>query len=98
MTSTLNRPIPPIPSHDEPDWTQVTRISVKGCDSTLVPTSLGPSCLKVYPAYARLGIPGAVNECLVRRAVYQRLLQAARALPQNWLFHIHNSSGYRRLR
>ncbi|MBE2168007.1 MULTISPECIES: M15 family metallopeptidase [unclassified Cobetia] len=82
MTSTLNRPIPPIPSHDEPDWTQVTRIPVKGCGSTLVPTSLGPSCLKVYPAYARLGIPGAVNECLVRRAVYQRLLQAARALPQ----------------
>ncbi|WP_246116528.1 MULTISPECIES: M15 family metallopeptidase [Cobetia] len=73
---------PPIPSHDEPDWARVSQIAVQGSDSPLVPTSLAPACLRVYPAYARLDIPGAVNECLVRREVHQRLLLAARALPE----------------
>lgn len=72
---------PPIPSRVEPEWSQVSSIPITGCKSDLVPTSLAPACLRVYPAYARLGIPGAVNECLVRREVYRRLLQAARALP-----------------
>ncbi len=44
--------------------------------------SLAPPPVKVFPAYARMGIPGAVNECYVREGVYRRLLAVARTLPE----------------
>lgn len=31
--------------------------------------SLAPSPIKVFPAYARLGIPGAIPECFVREGI-----------------------------
>lgn len=74
--------LPAIPSLPEPDWAALTRVSIAGEASSLVPLSLAPRPLVTYPAYARLGIPGAVNECYVRPAVHRLLMQAARSLPQ----------------
>ncbi|RTR05519.1 M15 family metallopeptidase [Halomonas nitroreducens] len=73
--------LPAIPQHAEPDWAAVGRLPIAGSDEPLVPVSLAPPPLKAYPAYARLGIPGAVNDCHVRETVYRRLLAVARALP-----------------
>ncbi|HET8790148.1 MAG TPA: M15 family metallopeptidase, partial [Modicisalibacter sp.] len=72
---------PPIPSRPEPDWTQVSALPIQGCQSALVPMSLAPPPVVIYPIYAKRGIPGAVAECHVRPEVHRRLLQAARGLP-----------------
>ena len=73
---------PPIPSLPEPVWSQVNNLPIQGCESELVPMSLAPPPVAVYPAYSKLGIPGAVAECHVRPEVHRRLLQAARNLPK----------------
>ena len=72
----------PIPLASEPAWSQLRQIAIQGLDEPLVPMSLAPAPVKVFPAYARLGIPGAINECYVREGVYRRVLAAARSLPQ----------------
>ncbi|WP_170825757.1 M15 family metallopeptidase [Halomonas caseinilytica] len=72
----------PIPHRAEPDWAAVSQVSIDGSDEPLVPMSLAPPPVKVFPAYARMGIPGAVNECYVREGVYRRLLAVARTLPE----------------
>ena len=70
-----------IPLSAEPSWAQLRQIPIQGLDEPLVPMSLAPSPVKVFPAYARLGIPGAINECYLREGVYRRVLAAARSLP-----------------
>lgn len=70
-----------IPHHPEPSWSQLSRIPIEAREESLVPMSLAPPPVRVYPAYARMEIPGAVNECHVREEVYRRLLAVARALP-----------------
>lgn len=71
----------PIPHRPEPCWEATSRLAIVPDDEPLVPMSLAPEPLKVFPAYARLGIPGAVPECFVREGVYRRLLAVARSLP-----------------
>ncbi|ATJ81145.1 M15 family metallopeptidase [Halomonas beimenensis] len=75
-------PLPPIPHLPEPDWSAMARLPIRECHEPLVPVSLAPPPLGAYPAYSRLGVPGAVNECHVREGVYRRLLAVARALPE----------------
>ncbi|MBW5801867.1 M15 family metallopeptidase [Halomonas elongata] len=72
----------PIPHRAEPDWAAVGRLPIDGSNEPLVPMSLAPPPIKVFPAYARMGIPGAVDECYVREGVYRRLLAVARSLPE----------------
>ena len=71
----------PIDRHPDPDWSVVSRIPITGSDEPLVPLSLAPSPIKIFPVYAKQDIPGAVNECYVREGVYRRLLKVARSLP-----------------
>jgi len=71
----------PIPVFPEPDWPALTGRAILGSTEPLVPMSLAPPPIRVFPAYARMDIPGAVNECYVREGVYRRLLAVARALP-----------------
>ncbi|WP_258364156.1 M15 family metallopeptidase [Halomonas sp. LBP4] len=75
---------PAITHRAEPDWARVNRIPIADCGEPLVPMSLAPWPIRVYPAYARLGVPGAVPECFVREGVYRHLLAAARALPEGF--------------
>lgn len=72
----------PIPSLPAPEWPSVSHIDIQDCGERLIPMSLAPSPIIVFPAYARLGIPGAIPECFVREGVYRALLAAARSLPQ----------------
>lgn len=72
----------PIPSMPEPDWPALSRLPITGSPERLVPMSLAPPPIRVFPAYARLGVPDAVNECYLREGVYRRLLAVARSLPQ----------------
>lgn len=74
-------PLPKVPSVDSPEWGHVSALPITECGERLVPMSLAPEPIKVFPAYARLGIPGAVPECFVREGVYRALLHAARQLP-----------------
>jgi len=71
-----------IPALPEPDWNRVGRIPITHKDEQLVPTSLLPRPLLTYPVYARQGLPGAGNECLVREEVGRRLRLAAQNLPE----------------
>lgn len=75
------RLLKPIPHQTEPDWSQVSQIPIQECAEPLVPLSLAPAPIKVFPAYNRLGTPGAVADCFIREGVYRRLLAVARSLP-----------------
>lgn len=79
---TLATSYPPVPSHPEPDWSQVSALPIRDCQSALVPMSLAPPPMMTYPIYAKRGIPGAIAECHVRPEVHGRLLQVARGLPE----------------
>ncbi|GHA10813.1 M15 family metallopeptidase [Oceanisphaera arctica] len=70
-----------IPLTPDPVWPDVIKITIEENQEPLVPVSLAPAPLQVYPAYYKMGIPNSVPECHVRTGVYQRLLQAAQALP-----------------
>lgn len=72
----------PIPLMPEPDWPTLSRLTIAGSSERLVPMSLAPPPIRVFPAYARLGVPDAVSECFLREGVYRRLLAVARSLPQ----------------
>lgn len=74
----------PIERRPEPDWPVVNRIPITGSDEPLVPLSLAPSPIRIFPVYAKQDIPGAVNECYVREGVYRRLLKVARSLPAGY--------------
>jgi len=73
--------LPSIPSHPAPHWEQLRGTPIKDNGERLVPMSLAPAPISVFPAYARMSIPGAVQECFVREGVYRALLAAARSLP-----------------
>lgn len=72
---------PAIPNITLPNWVEVSHIPIIDCDETLQPTSLAPSPVGIYPVYFKMGIPDAPAECYVRTGVYQRLLTAAKSLP-----------------
>lgn len=72
----------PIPSMPEPDWPTLSQIPIAGSPERLVPTSLAPPPIRVFPAYARMEVPGAISECYLREGVYRRLLTVARSLPK----------------
>ncbi|GGC06061.1 D-alanyl-D-alanine dipeptidase [Marinobacterium zhoushanense] len=72
---------PAIPSLPMPDWTRLQAIPIHECGERLQPASL---CLEwlTWPAYFHQRISGAVPECHLRQGVFDRLLDAARALPE----------------
>lgn len=70
-----------IPLTPEPVWPEVINIAINENQEPLVPTSLAPALLNIYPAYYKMGIPNALPECHVRIGVYLRLLKAAEQLP-----------------
>lgn len=72
----------PIPFKPEPIWDEVLKITIDDNQEPLVPTSLAPWLLTMYPAYYKMGIPNALPECHVRIGIYQRLLKAAEQLPK----------------
>jgi len=83
MTDSLSQlTVTPIVERPEPNWPVLSRIPIQGSDEPLMPVSLAPAPIKVFPVYAKQGLPGAVNECYVREGVYRRLLRVARSLPQ----------------
>lgn len=70
----------PIPSHPLPDWQRLSAIPVVEQNDPLLPASLSPE-LTLYPAYYKMSVPNAVDECFVRRGLFDRLLQASKLLP-----------------
>lgn len=83
MTDSLSQlTVTPIVERPEPNWPVLSRIPIQGSDEPLMPLSLAPAPIKVFPVYAKQGLPGAVNECYVREGVYRRLLRVARSLPE----------------
>lgn len=70
----------PIPDHPLPDWSALRDIPIVERNDPLLPTSLSPG-LATYPAYYKMGVPHAVDECFVRREVFDRLMLASQRLP-----------------
>ena len=81
VPSSFDKDLSPIPSHPAPQWSKVSSLPITDNGERLLPMSLAPAPIRVFPAYSRLGIPGAVNECFVRESVYRALVAAARSLP-----------------
>ncbi|WP_432696549.1 M15 family metallopeptidase [Marinobacterium sp. YM272] len=79
----MSTELPPIPSLNLPDWTQMQQIPISDCGEPLQPASLSDDW-KIWPAYFHQGISGAMPECLVRLGVYNRLLDAAERLPEGY--------------
>ncbi|WP_447555062.1 M15 family metallopeptidase [Vreelandella sp. EE22] len=74
--------LPAIPSHPAPDWPQASALPIVDNGERLLPLSLAPAPIRVFPAYSRLGIPGAIDDCFVREGVYRALVAASRSLPE----------------
>lgn len=72
----------PLPDAPEPDWAAAFRLPIVDCGEALEPLGTSQGFL-VWPAYHRLGIANAPAECHARGGVFQRLLQAARLLPDS---------------
>jgi len=70
----------PIPDRPLPDWQAVSAIAIAERQDPLLPVSLSPA-ITTYPAYYKMGVPNAMDECFVRREVFERLMQASRLLP-----------------
>lgn len=70
-----------IPAQAAPDWGAVRTQPIEESGEPLVPASLAPERILVHPRYFIEGLPGAVPECFVRAGVWERLLDAADALP-----------------
>lgn len=74
-------PIDPAPVID---GAKIARIPIGENDDPLVQVCPAHPLIRVIPHYAEQGIPGAISECYVRQGVYNRLLNAARALPSEY--------------
>lgn len=74
--------LPAIPTLSMPDWLQLQRIPIIECGEPLQPAGLCREWL-TWPAYFHQRISGAVPECHLRAGVFDRLLQAARSLPDD---------------
>ena len=79
MTSDL----PPIPSREMPDWEALQHVPIAECGERLQPASLCDEW-RCWPAYFHQHISGAVPECYLRLGVFDRLLEAARSLPNHY--------------
>lgn len=72
----------PIPLPPDFDWDSIPAPMEQG-EPLADPTALSPRIL--YGAdYLRQGLAGAMEQCLVRETVAQKLRQAADELPQGW--------------
>lgn len=54
----------------------------------LVPVSKATEKIHIYPYYYLQGLPGTENECYLRKAVLDKLLEAATLLPEGHFFVI----------
>lgn len=68
----------------QPDWEKLRQIPITECKEALQPASLLQGSVLVYPAYFKMGIPGAPPECHLRLGVYNRIVYAASQLPSNF--------------
>ncbi len=79
----------PIPAPPFEDWERVP--PPRECGEPFVdPTLLSPKIV-FGAAYLTQGLPGAMDRCLVREGVAQRLVKAAQQLPQGWSLLIFDS-------
>lgn len=74
----------PIPPQPTPDWRAIRTLPIRDNEEPLVPASLAPERVLVRPRYFVEGLPGALPECFVREGLWERLLQAADALPHGY--------------
>lgn len=74
----LTTPIPLLP---EPDWQAVAAVPIAECGQPLQALGLSRT-FSVYPAYFKMGVRHALAECYSRSAVFERLFQVAKSLPQ----------------
>lgn len=78
----VSRFLRPIPPYTEGDWGLIPPI--EECGEPLVDmTDLHPRA-RYGAAYLSQGLPGALDRCLVRRGVWERMLWALEVLPEEY--------------
>lgn len=75
---------PAIPNTPLPDWEMLGQIPIVDNGENLQPTSLASDPIYTYPAYFKMGIPGALPECHLRMGAFNRLLAACAHLPNGY--------------
>ncbi len=66
---------------DNPEWESMESIIINENGEPLVPISMS-SLIKCYPIYYKMGVNNSIPECFVRQTVFEKLLEAAKALPE----------------
>lgn len=82
MSDDLDRYLKPIPFDVEGDWDLVP--APEECGEPLVDVTGTDPRIGYGAAYLSQGLPGALDRCLVRKGVWDRLRQAAALLPQRY--------------
>ena len=70
-----------IPEQDDPDWGAVSARPIVESGQPLIDTGDADERIATDPAYARMGFAHALPRCHVRQGLLERLIAAARALP-----------------
>ncbi len=78
----------PIPNGAEISWDMVYSTPLIDCGEELVPLSLAPEQMLVRSVYFEAGLAGALPECYARVGVRERLVEAAKLLPNYLRFVI----------
>ena len=81
FTERMKCPVPDRPT----SWPQAA-VPLEECGEPLVPASLFPSKILVRSWYFGEGLPGSLPEAWLREGVFDRLIRAARKLPEGWHF------------
>lgn len=71
----------PIPSMKEVNWEEIQKQKIEECGERLVPASLNPQNILIWPQYYLQGLKGALSECYLREGVFKALVRVARRLP-----------------
>lgn len=79
----------PIPPYPEIDWANIP--PPMECGEELVDLAEIAPEIAYAASYAERGLPGALEQCLVRYTVAQRLKQAAASLPEGYTLLIYDA-------
>jgi|SRR6056297_323006 len=81
----------PIPVSNHFQWVEVKKVKIEESGEKLLSLNLIPEKFITRPQYFIQGIEGALPECFIRESAYDKLLEAAKKLPERYRFLIYDA-------